>query len=582
MFGRLFQCMLLAGTLAAPFVVAVCDAAERPNVLLISIDDLRPELKCYGAGHILSPNIDRLAESGVVFDRCYVQVAVCNPSRASTFTGLRPDRLGCWTLPVHFRESMPDAVTLPQYFRQHGYTCEGIGKIFHNPWQDPRSWSRPHQWPDAKLTHYSPEQKAFRAKVAETIEEDDWRHNNLRGVIANAPDIDDVEHMDGAMTVMAVDRLKELSQSEQPFLLAVGYIQPHLPWCPPKRWWDKYDRDSLPLADNPYPPKNAPEVSVGTNYEMTHYADAIDVPKPHEGSVSDADARRYRHAYFASVSFIDAQVGKLLDALDEQQLADNTIVVLWSDHGWKLGEHNGWSKMTNLEIDTRIPMIIRAPEAKANGQHTNRIVESLDLFPTLCDLTGLPIPEFLDGHSAASLLNDPAAPHTGVAYSQYIWRPLIGNSIRTDRWRYVEWRDMDDATIKHQELYDHKNDPDENVNVFGQHPEVEDDLHIRVQKVLVPHKIVLRPRIHSARGTQRTNVTLNNGYDGKVRVTWINPLGQRRNTFDIPAKEKRPLNTFVGHVFSIESLDGRYHELITIGRNDEILRLGDRPMAADK
>lgn len=582
MFARPFRCLLIAITFGVSSVAATSQAANHPNVLLICIDDLRPELKCYGADHIFSPNIDRLAESGVVFDRCYVQVAVCNPSRASTFTGLRPDRLGCWTLQFHFRETLPDAVTLPQYFRQHGYTCEGLGKIFHNPWQDPRSWSRPHRWPDAELTHYSPEQKTFRAKIAQTIEEDDWRHNNLRGVIANAPDIADVEHHDGELTSMAVDRLKELSQSEQPFLLAVGYIQPHLPWCPPKRWWDKYDRGSLPLASNPYPPKNSPAVAVGTNYEMTHYADAIHVPKPHEGSVSEADARRFRHAYFASVSFIDAQIGKLLDALDQQKLTDNTIVVLWSDHGWKLGEHNGWGKMTNLEIDTRIPLIIRAPQARANGQRTNRIVESLDIFPTLCDLAGLPVPEFLDGQSAAPLLDDPATPHTGVAYSQYLWRPLIGNGIRTDRWHYIEWRDMDDATIKHQELYDHASDPQENVNLFGQHPEVEANLQVRVQKVLVPHKIVLRPQIHSAKSTQRVNVELENHHDGQVRVSWIDPTGQRRNTFDISPGEKRSLGTFVGHVFAIESLDGRYHELLTITSDREALQLGDHAIAVEK
>ncbi|QDU73474.1 Choline-sulfatase [Bremerella volcania] len=576
MYVRLIRHMLFAiawGAPLGPAFACAAESAERPNVLLICIDDLRPELKCYGADHILSPNIDRLAESGVAFDRCYVQVAVCNPSRASTFTGIRPDRLGCWTLHFHFRETMPDAVTLPQYFRQHGYTCEGMGKIFHNPWQDPRSWSREHRWPSAELTHYNPEQKAFRAKVAQTIEEDDWRYNNLRGVIANAPDIADVEHLDGELTEMAVDRLKELSQSEQPFLLAVGYIQPHLPWCPPKRWWDKYDRESLPLAPNPYPPKNSPEVSVGTNYEMTHYADAINVPKPHEGSVDEADARRYRHAYFASVSFIDAQVGKLLDALDQEQLTDNTIVVLWSDHGWKLGEHNAWGKMTNLEIDTRIPLIIRDPQAKSNGQRTNRIVESLDLFPTLCDLAGLPVPDFVDGKSAAHLLDDPTATHTGVAYSQYLWQPLMGNGIRTDRWHYVQWRDTNDATIKHQELYDHENDPQENVNVFGKHPEVEADLQARFQKVLVPHKIVLRPRIHSTQGGKRTNVVFENSHGGNVRITWIDPAGRRRNRFDISPGEKRPINTFVGHVFSVESLDGRYHELITIDQGSETIPL---------
>ncbi|MEM7396795.1 MAG: sulfatase, partial [Verrucomicrobiota bacterium] len=361
--------------------------------------------------------------------------------------------------------AMPDAITLPQQLRRHGYTCEGYGKIFHNPWPDPRSWDRPHAWGKGSFHHYTPEQQDLARKVRESHPEDSWHRKHLRGVITNDPKIDDAEHSEGDLTRLAVERLQRLGEADKPFFLAVGYTLPHLPWTPPERWWKTYQRESLPLASNPFPPEGAPAVALGTNYELSHYADMTHMPKPAEGSVTDDEARRLRHGYFASVSFIDAQVGRLLDALDRFGMVDDTIVILWSDHGYKLGEHNGWSKMTNYEIDTRIPLIIRDPRAKANGSRCNRLVESIDVYPSVCALTGVPVPDGLDGKSVARLLNQPTLPHKDAAFSQYIWKPRIGNAIRTDRWRYVEWRDLKSGKIEEQELYDHRSDPDENRNV---------------------------------------------------------------------------------------------------------------------
>lgn len=569
----LLLCLATAILVAGSTNIAAADAPASPNFLLICVDDLRPELGCYGAEHIHSPNIDKLASRGVTFDRCYVQVAVCNPSRASMLTGIRPDRLGVWTLPVHFREAMPDAVTLPQYLGRHGYTCEGFGKIFHNPWQDPRSWTSPHQWSEKSYQNYSKEQKDFTRQVKESLPSGDWRKLNLRGPITNAPEIEDEEHSDGDMTRMASERLAQLSKQKEPFFLAVGYVLPHLPWCPPKRWWDQYDRNQIPLAENAFLTKDAPPVAFGTNYELSHYADMTEMPTPLEGSLSTDEARRLRHAYFASVSFIDAQIGKLMASLESNGLADNTVILLWSDHGWKLGEHNAWGKMTNFEIDTRIPLIILAPRAQANGKHCNRIIESLDLYPTVCDLAGLPIPTFVDGKSVKHLLDDPSSPHIDAAYSQYTRDGLMGNAIRTDRWRYVEWRTMKEGKTVERELYDHQADPSENLNVAAEHPDVIASLEKQLQKVLVPHPISLVPLIHSKQGGQKVKTHWVNQYEGPVRITWISPRGERRARIDLKPGEEIDQNTFVGHVFSVESEDGKYDNYVEIHQDQEPIYL---------
>ena len=582
----LCKCARISSGLLAIFFIGwhnCCIASEsihskpdRPNVLFISIDDLRPELKCYGAKHMLTPNMDRLSTSGVTFDRCYVQVAVCNPSRASTWTGLRPDHLGVWTLPVHFREAMPDAVTLPQHLRRHGYTCEGYGKIFHNPWPDPRSWDRPHAWGNKPFTHYNKDQKEAAQKVRDTYPENSWHRKHLRGLITNDADIADSEHTDGALTLKSIERLKELHKEKKPFFLAVGYILPHLPWTPPKSWWDKYDRASLPLPANPYPPKGAPAIALGTNYELSHYADMVHMPKPSEGTINEAETRRLLHGYFASVSYIDAQVGLLLDALEKEGLARNTVVILWSDHGYKLGEHNGWSKMTNYEIDTRIPFIIRDPKAKANGKRSKRIIESLDIFPTICELTATPLPKNLDGKSVAHLLNDPDATHTGAAFSQYIWPPLIGNAIRTNNWRYVEWRDLKDGQVKHRELYDHRADPGENLNVAEKQDQIVTELSKKLSKILPPQKVTLRSRIHSTTGGKRKKITWKNEHSGPVGIAWINFKGERKATQTLAAGKSSNIDTYSGHVFSIESKDGLYHEHITVTEDGAIYTLNNK------
>jgi len=487
-------------------------------------------------------------------------------------TGIRPDTLGVYTLSQHFREYAPDAVTLPQHLRGSGYTCQAFGKIFHNPWQDPQSWSVPHRWGEGSFTHYTPEQQAFRNRVAAGLPEDSWQRTGLRGMSTNDPDIADEAHRDGAMTTLALERLGQLAAGDEPFYLAVGYVLPHLPWCPPKRYWDLYDRDAIPLPQITNPPAGSPRYAIGTSYELSHYADMVGLPTPHEGSLDEREIRRLRHGYFASVSFIDAQVGRLIQGLEEQGLADNTIIVLWSDHGYKLGDYNAWSKMTNYEIDTRIPMIVYDPRAQGNGQRTSSLVETLDLYPTLCELAGVPIPEQLDGRSFAPLLDNTSAPHKDAAYSQYIQQGNMGNSVRTDHWRYVEWRRLSDGELVARELYDHDADAQETRNVAAENEQVVARLSSLIAENLNTGPIDLRAPIHSEQGGERVTVRWVNRYAGDVRVTWVNEQGYRDHQgIEVAPGAATEAQSYVGHVFSVESLDGCYHEWVRVEAGGDIV-----------
>jgi iduronate 2-sulfatase len=454
-------------TLALAVQVA---AAEKPNILFIAVDDLRPSIGCYGDRHAITPNLDRLAKRGVRFGQAHCQVAVCNPSRASLMTGQRPDTLGVWTLPIHFREAKPNVVTLPQWLRRHGYTAVGHGKIYHNPTPDPQSWSEPIR-PIQFQRGYA---KGWQARIREVqakLPDNDWRKNNLRGPATAAPVIDDHQLVDGARTNMAIEDLRRLGQAEKPFFLALGFIRPHLAWISPKKYWDLYDPKMLPVIIDGEVTPNTPPYALSTSYELTHYMDFIDFPKPwDEQRVSDAVARRLMHAYYASVSYVDAQLGRLLAALDDAGLADNTIIVLWSDHGWKLGEYNGWGKMSNYEIDTRVPFIIAAPGMKTAGQSTDTPVELLDIFPTLCDMAGIPTPDFVQGTSLLPLLKNPAVKIDRVAHSQYYRNhdgdEYMGYAMRTATHRFVEWREFDTGKVTARELYDHRQNHSETANVI--------------------------------------------------------------------------------------------------------------------
>ncbi|MDA0281922.1 MAG: sulfatase-like hydrolase/transferase [Planctomycetota bacterium] len=541
--------MLLAATVAA--------AEDKPNVLFIAVDDLRPELGCYGESAIRSPNIDKLASSGVVFERAYCQLAVCNPSRVSIMTGLRPDSTKVWDLATRFRHTIPDAVTLPQQFMKHGYHAVSYGKIFHNPWPDNESWSEPHAWPKSSL--WSDEAKNQHAHFREKMRADghsDSQVNRIRAVATEAVDTPDHEHVDGAIAEQALAAIKRLAQQDQPFFLAAGFVRPHLPFVVPRKYWDLYQADSITLAENPFLPKNSPAFAMNTMYELRDYMDFFGTPTPRDGSLTEAQQRRLKHGYYASVSFIDALIGRLLDELERLDLADNTIVVLWGDHGWKLGEHNSWCKQSNYEIDARVPLIIRAPSASANGRKTEALVELVDVYPTLCELAGLPVSDHLEGRSIVPLLSEPEQPWKQAAFSQFQRMdgptPLMGYSMRTDRYRYIEWQDRRTRNVVAKELYDHKNDPHEDTNVADAagHQDTLVELNRQMWATLP------RPPKYEPPKPRRPQVTFRNRGDVPLTVFWITPDGEEKQTGVIPPGADTLRNTTLGHRFRITGPGG--------------------------
>ena len=474
---------------AALLIVAVgfhsARAAEatptRPNVLFIAVDDLRPELGCYGKDYIHSPNIDRIAKAGLVFDRAYCQQAVCSPSRSSLMTGTRPDTTKVWDLQTHFRKALPDVVTLGQHFKNHGYFVQGTGKIFHGGFDDAATWSVP--WFTPQGAPYAlPENVKLNQRQYEGEPDRDGTGkgkakkkkgatrsgHDSRGPAFEGADVPDNTFQDGKVAEFAVTRLQELSQSTTPFFLAVGFIRPHLPFVSPKKYWDLYDPKKIQLAPNKFRPHDAPSYAILPGGEMRSYHGI-----PNE-SIPDDLARQLKHGYFASVSYLDAQVGKLLDELDRRHLRTNTIVILWGDHGWKLGEHDAWCKHSACENDANAPLLLSVPGMKSAGRHSRALVEFVDIYPTLAELAGLPLPKHLEGVSLKPLLDQPDRPWKTAACSQYP-RPdqggLMGYSMRTDRHRFTVWVARNDHTkVEATELYDHETDPQENRNI-AQRPE---------------------------------------------------------------------------------------------------------------
>ncbi len=429
--------------------------ADRPNLLVIGIDDLRPELNCYGATHIHSPNIDRLAEAGSLFESAYCQYAVCGPSRSSMFTARRPDAIGAYNNKTHFRDALPKAVSLAQHFKNHGYATYGFGKILHNTQRDDPSWSEPQ--------HYLVEkQYATPGLEGKTAGIDGIHGANKLIPLFEGPDVGDDAYRDGIANQAAIAKLQSAAASDQPFFLFMGYHKPHTPFNAPKKYWDLYDRDSLPLADNSYQPEGAPDIAMNAWRYVRSFGGM-----PEEGPLPESLARETRHAYFACVSYIDSLIGELLAALEATGEADNTLIALWSDHGYQLGDHGMWCKHTNFETSTRIPFIIVDPRGRGRGQRIEARVELIDMYPTLAELAELPIPLNIDGKSLAPLLSDSGAwdNRPTFAFSQFHRGKTRGYSIRSLDFRYTEWRNHESGKIVARELYDHRQDPKENVNV---------------------------------------------------------------------------------------------------------------------
>jgi len=558
--NELLSLLSMIPALLCPYATVsfAANAGSKPNVLFIAIDDLRPELGCYGVKEIKTPEMDSLAASGVTFNRAYCQLAVCNPSRVSLMTGLRPDSTKVWDLVTRFRQTVPDVVTLPQHFKKHGYYAVSYGKIFHNPWPDNASWSESHRWPE-KSSLWSDEAKQWHAAYKEKMREEGRSDNAIRRIRPLATEIVDVpdnEHIDGAIAEQAIAAIERLAKQDQPFFLAAGFIRPHLPFVVPRKYWELYDADTIPAASNPFLPRQAPHFAMNTMYELRDYMDFDGTPTPNQGSLTEAQQRRLKHGYYASVSFIDSLVGRLLEELESLGLADNTIVVLWGDHGWKLGEHNSWCKQTNYEIDARVPLIIRVPGAEANGQTTNALVEFVDIYPTLCELADLPLPDHLEGKSMTPLLSNPDQTWKQAAFSQFRRQdgpiPLMGYAMRTDRYRYVEWQDRRTREVVATELYDHTSDSSENTNIAGQAEGK--SLLVRLSRQM--WATLPQPPKYVPRGRRRPQAVFQNRGDVPLTLFWIRRDGDERKQGVIQPGKQMLQNTTLGHRFRVRGPDG--------------------------
>lgn len=453
------------------------EGADRLNVLMIAVDDLRPELGCYGVDRVISPNIDKLATQGVVFRRAYVQQAVCGPSRTSILSGLRPNSTGIFTNNTMIKEARPDVATLPKHFKNNGYHTLSLGKIYHHELDDPQGWSEP-VWRPFGISYgwrnyRRAENRALVRKLYSEIDakkRETYPMGRVKGPAYEAMDQPDNVYPDGLVADMAIHSIQRLAEHHTPFFMAVGFYKPHLPFACPQQYWDMYNPAEIKLPDNDQFPKNTPKLADSNSREMRQYHGIVQ-----EGRLDDELSRKLIHGYLACVSYMDAQVGRVLEQLEKSGLAENTIVVLWGDHGWHLREQGLWAKQTNFELGTRAPLIIRNPGSqKTAGQHTDALVEMVDVYPTLCDLAGLGAPAHLEGTSMAPLLADVNRPWKSAAFSQFP-RPytgkaqFMGYSMKTDRYRFTRW-----VTIKEphelvaMELYDHQTDPRESINIAGE------------------------------------------------------------------------------------------------------------------
>lgn len=439
------------------------DAPPQRNVLFIAVDDLKPALACAGDPLARTPHIDRLAAQGTVFTRAYCQQAVCSPSRSSLLTGRRPDRTKVYDLMTHFRRALPDVVTLPQHFKQHGYYVHGVGKIYHGGYDDPPSWSVP--WEATRGRNYGPDGQKLLDELRAKARAAGSNPSRVRGLPVEAPDVADEYLNDGWTASRAIEILESRRGKGEPFFLAVGFLKPHLPFVAPPKYWGLYDRDRLPVYESAEPPQGAPAFGPQFGGELRQYHGI-----PNSGAIPPETARRLVHGYYAAVSYMDAQVGRLLDALHRLGLADNTVIVLWGDHGWHLGDHGMWCKHTNYEQATRSALVVSVPGQKTAGQPSSALVEFADIYPTLVEVCRLPQPPGLEGHSFAPLLDDPRRAWKAAAFSQYPRNareigPLMGYAIRTERYRYVEWRTREANSVVARELYDYQTDPHEDRNV---------------------------------------------------------------------------------------------------------------------
>ncbi|ANW96624.1 iduronate-2-sulfatase [Wenyingzhuangia fucanilytica] len=513
-------------------------SSNKPNILFIAIDDLRPELKCYGSNIAISPNIDKIANQGLLFKNAYCQQAICGPSRASILTGIRPETSGVFHNYIKFREANPNVVTLPQLFKNNGYETVYTGKIFHHgDLDDDQSWSRLPAIDSMKL-------KGIKNPVGFALEQNLKERSETRkkmisqygevakyglasGAAYECADVPDNTYTDGYNTELAIATMKEmLKKNDKPFFLGLGFNKPHLNWVAPKKYWDLYDKSKIELAIDNKSPKDGAEMGLHASFEL-RVRNGI----PKKGTLDNNLERTLKHAYLACVSYVDAQIGKMINALDKAGVRENTIIIIWSDHGYHLGDMGIWGKATNYEIATRVPLIIWTPNMplSSKGKKTDALIELVDIYPTLAELAKLPIPKVVEGTSFVPLINNLNTPWKTAAFSQfptpalrewgaYPLRPamretyfgplikevegrikkqqknnwnrslfentLMGYAMRTKQYRFVVWKDRANPQKQpiYFELYDHNKDPLETKNIAKSHPKLVKKLLIQFNK----------------------------------------------------------------------------------------------------
>ena len=509
---------------------------KRPNILFIGIDDLRPELGCYGSDIAVSPNLDKLATQGLLFENAYCQQAICGPSRASLLTGIRPETSGVFHNYIKFREANPDVVTLPQHFKNNGYETVYTGKIFHHgDLDDEKSWSRLPALDSMKGVK-KPVGFALKKNNEDRVKTKKEmvakygavaKYGLASGVAYESADVSDNTYSDGYNTELAIATMKEMNaKSDKPFFLGLGFNKPHLNWVAPKKYWDLYDRKKIKLSTQTESPENGATMGLHPSFELR-----VRSGIPKKGPIDKELAITLKHAYLACVSYVDAQIGKMIEALEKEGLRENTIIIVWSDHGWHLGDMGIWGKATNYEIATRVPLLIWTPDMPkgSQGKTTDALVELVDMYPTLADLAGLEIPKHVEGTSFKPLLSNPETPWKTAAFSQFpspalrewgafpirqamretYFGPLLkeveekikdqqkekwdrdlfennlmGYAMRTAQYRFIVWKDRENKQKAPVfiELYDHQKDPLETKNIANENSELVDKLMIQFNK----------------------------------------------------------------------------------------------------
>jgi iduronate 2-sulfatase len=458
----------LLGLAALPgFAQKTATKSARPNILFIAVDDLKPWVSAYGDKHAKTPGMDKLAKEGIVFTSSYCQQAICAATRASILTGMRPYRTRVWDLVTDLRQVNPNVVTLPQYFKENGYETAAMGKIYH-----PTSIGAGHDAPSWSVSYIDAKNPVY--ALPNSI------NARGKGKATECADVPDDTYQDGSLTKLAIASMDKLSKGDKPFFLAVGFHKPHLPFVAPKKYWDLYNRDEFQTAVYQKKAKNSPDIAYHVSGELKSYTDIPQFDSYSEQELDHlpiAKQKELIHGYYAAVSYTDAQILQVLNELDRLGLRKNTIIVLWGDHGWHLGDHGLWNKHTDFEQATHTLLMMSVPGIKP-GIRPSTLCEFTDVYPTLCDLVKLPIPKYLDGISLVPAINNPSAKLRNYAFSQYPREngKVMGYTIRTERFRYTEWMKdgyrtdlpYDKKFVMAREMYDYAKDPLETVSVIDQ------------------------------------------------------------------------------------------------------------------